>query len=324
MNPFDENSQPDPESPAPEAPLPANTTIAPSALPESRTVPGDPIDLASHHGPLPTLTAPAPPARPVPDSYRNLPEDIRVSWSWPHFILFVLFGFFSLIVIQAVVVIPMAAGKRLTTEQMQNMVMDHPVIAVGMNVLWFAGILLFLYVTLAVLRDMPFWESLGWRKLLPKPNVSANPWMYLFSGCALAIVIALVSSRLHTPDNLPIQEMFKSRTGALLMMGMAVLLAPLIEETVFRGYLYPLFAKSFGVGASIMITGILFGMMHGAQLGWTWSMVSLLSLVGIILTYVRARTGTVLASFLLHLGYNSMIAISSIIATRGFTHIPKF
>jgi len=30
----------------------------------------------------------------------------------------------------------------------------------------------------------------------------------------------------------------------------------------------------------------------------------------------------VLASFLLHLGYNSMIAVTSIIATRGFTHLP--
>jgi len=27
-------------------------------------------------------------------------------------------------------------------------------------------------------------------------------------------------------------------------MGMAVLIAPLVEETVFRGYLYPLFAKN--------------------------------------------------------------------------------
>jgi len=62
--------------------------------------------------------------------------------------------------------------------------------------------------------------------------------------------------------------------------------------------------------------------MHGSQLGWTWRLVLLLTLVGVIFTFARARTGTVLASFLLHLGYNSMIALTSIIATRGFQHMP--
>jgi len=102
----------------------------------------------------------------------------------------------------------------------------------------------------------------------------------------------------------------------------AVLVAPLVEETVFRGYLYPLFAKSLGVAPGIVITGVLFGLMHGSQLGWTWGLVLLLTFVGIIFTFARARTGTVLASFLLHLGYNSMIAVSSIIATKGFQHMP--
>jgi len=44
--------------------------------------------------------------------------------------------------------------------------------------------------------------------------------------------------------------------------------------------------------------------------------------VGIVFTLARARAGTVMASFLLHLGYNSMIAISAIIATHGFTRMP--
>jgi membrane protease YdiL (CAAX protease family) len=105
-------------------------------------------------------------------------------------------------------------------------------------------------------------------------------------------------------------------------MAMAVLVAPLVEETVFRGYLYPLFAKYFGVAASVLVTGVLFGLMHGAQLGWTWSLVAVLTAVGIIFTFVRARTGSVFASFLLHLGYNSTIAAVTLLGTSGFTKIP--
>ena len=125
----------------------------------------------------------------------------------------------------------------------------------------------------------------------------------------------------------------------LLLMSMAVLVAPVVEETIFRGYLYPVFARIIsaiaqyfgmestrairtGVVSSILATGILFGLIHGPQLGANWELVSLMIVVGVIFTFARAWTGTVLASFLLHLGYNSMIAVTAIIGTRGFTHMP--
>jgi membrane protease YdiL (CAAX protease family) len=163
--------------------------------------------------------------------------------------------------------------------------------------------------------------------------------MYFLSGCGLSIFVVIASSRVKDVDHVPIQELFKSRAGAFSLMAMAVLVAPLVEETVFRGYLYPVFvritsavlryygmefssATRTGVVTSIMLTGMLFGLMHAPQLGWTWGLVSLLTLVGVIFTFARAWTGTVVASFLLHLGYNSMIAFTSIIATKGFTHLP--
>jgi hypothetical protein len=122
-------------------------------------------------------------------------------------------------------------------------------------------------------------------------------------------------------------------------MAMAVFVAPLVEETIFRGYLYPVLARIIsaiaqffgmefsvairtGVVSSILMTGILFGLMHAPQLGKNWALVGLLVLVGVIFTFARAWTGTVLASFLLHLGYNSMIAVTSIVYTLGFTHMP--
>src|SRR5260370_11971192 len=184
-------------------------------------------------------------------------------------------------------------------------------------------IFLFLYVTLAVLRGLPFWSSLGLKKL--KANRSdgkASPWAYFCSGCGLAIFVFIASSQVHTSDKVPIQEIIKNRSSAMLLMAMAVLVAPLVEETVFRGYLYPLFAKSFGIIPGILLTGVLFGLMHGSQLGWTWGIVALLILVCIIFTFARAHTGTVLGRFLLPLRYDSMISVATIIGTHGFTQIP--
>jgi len=255
----------------------------------------------------------------------KLPEDLRITWSWPHFLVFLLFAFVSFIVTQlglAVYLASQTSHRRLSTEELQQLLISKPQVAIGANLLLFGLIFLFLYVTIAVLHNLPFWRSLGWRKLVPTESAPANPWLYFFAGSGLAICVALVSSKIQTPEHMPIQDLFKNRTGAILLMSMAVLVAPLVEETVFRGYLYPLFAKSFGTFTGIGLTGLLFGLMHGWQLGWTSVLVLMLIVVGVVFTYVRARTGTVFASFLMHLGYNSMIALSTIIATRGFTHFP--
>jgi membrane protease YdiL (CAAX protease family) len=313
MNDHDENLDngtpdhvvnPSPEAPAQIAP-PVTQPVAESQAPH--VLAGDPMAAT-----LPAFQA-----------NRILPEDLRVSWSWPHLIVFIFFGFASLMVVQLGFVFYVSANRHLSAVQVQRVFENSPQLLVETNVLWYALLFLFLYVTLAVLRDMPFWRSLGWRKLNANPTTgTGNGWMYFFSGCGLAIFVALASYNMKDTEHLPIQEIFKNRSGAMLLMAMAVLVAPLVEETVFRGYLYPLFAKSLGVLPGILITGVLFGLMHGSQLGWTWRLVLLLSLVGVIFTFARARTGTVLASFLLHLGYNSMIALTSIIATRGFQHMP--
>src|SRR5207302_11115124 len=104
--------------------------------------------------------------------------------------------------------------------------------------------------------------------------------------------------RVKNVDHVPIQELFKSRSGAMLLMAMAVFVAPLVEETVFRGYLYPLFASKFsgiaqnagadpprairfGTFVGIVFTGILFGLLHAAPLRCTWGLVGGLAPLGI-------------------------------------------
>src|SRR5437899_3206962 len=308
MSLFDDNPLTPPEPNPGSELLSSDASASSSAAPVSEFLSGDPISFAA-----------ATPCKAKP----LLPEDLCISWSWAHLIVFLVFGFGSLLIVQVGAVLLLSANKHLTQKQLQQMIESKPQFLVGTNVLWYALLFLFLYMTLAVLRGLPFWRSLGWKRLRSDPPTGrGSPWMYFLSGCGLAIFVALASSRVKNVDHVPIQELFKSRTGAMLLMAMAVFVAPLVEETVFRGYLYPLFAKSLGVLPGILITGLLFGLMHGAQLGWTWGLVALLTLVGVIFTFARARTGTVVASFLLHLGYNSMIAVTSIIATKGFTQMP--
>jgi membrane protease YdiL (CAAX protease family) len=305
MNPFDENPPQDPIPNSEHHSQPQET--APTLLP-------------SPEGAAGLATEQVPPPLPAPRAY---PADLAISWSWPHFVLFIFFGFVSLMVIQGLMIMQYAPHKGLPPAELEKYLLSNPSFAIGSMLIWYATLFFFLYVTLAVLRGHSFWECLGWRKIKARAGGAARkPLVYFLWGCGLSLLVAVLSSQMKTPDNLPMEELFKVRQTALLFMAMAVLVAPLVEETLFRGYLYPLFARSFGVVPGILLTGVLFGMMHGAQLGWTWSLVTTLIFVGIVFTIVRARTGSVFASYLMHLGYNSVISFFAILGTHGFSTLP--
>lgn len=323
MNRFDDSPVP------PQGPVPESENKTPQL--DISLAPLDPSE------PAPAPVASLEPPLPAPPSF---PEDLQISWSWPHFLIFAFFGFISLITIQGVLIAYLAPHRHLSAKEFERYLISNPKFTIGSMVLWYAALFFFLYVTLSVLRGHPFWQCLGWRKIKPRlGELPKNPLIYFLAGCGLSLFVAILSSRIKTPDSIPMEELFKVRQTALLFMAMAVLVAPLVEETLFRGYLYPFLARVIcsilkffgveppaalraGIAGSIVLTGICFGSMHGEQLGWTASLVLVLILVGVIFTLVRARTGSVFASYLMHLGYNSLISFFAILGTHGFTKLP--
>jgi hypothetical protein len=251
-----------------------------------------------------------------------LPADLRIAWSWPHLAVFLLYSVGSLAFVQLGFSSYLMSTRHLSVKKIEQLLTSNAVYVVGEQIAWFGLLMLFLWVTLGVLRETPFWRTVGWRAVTPPTPLPGVAGRYLLLGWLLAALVGVAQTHVHQPENMPIQELFKDRMGTLLVMSLAVFIAPVVEETVFRGYLYPLLARKLGVPLGIVMTGLFFGMLHGAQLGWTWGLVGLLILVGIVLTYVRARTGTVVASYFVHLGYNSMLAMSAGISSHGFRTFP--
>jgi membrane protease YdiL (CAAX protease family) len=314
MSLFDDNHVPPPdqapfsEPPADLGPGDAQPPLTHAQLPPQ----GDPISLAA--------TAPGI----TPSFDASLSEDLRISWSWLHFVVFLSFVVVTFFIVQFSFIVYYAAplSHLSTKKEFEQFALSKPIFAVGSMVVLYALAMVFLYVSLSVFPDLPFWRTLGWRKITRADGGRPrSPWLFFFAGCGLSLAVLIVTYKMQPPEDVPIEELFRYKNTAMLFMAMAVLIAPLVEETVFRGYLYPLFARSFGVASSVILTGILFGLMHGAQLGWTWGLVLVLVAVGIIFTLVRARTGSVYASFLLHLGYNSMIAVLTILGPSATTKI---
>ena len=178
--------------------------------------------------------------------------------------------------------------------------------------------LLFLIVRSRSAAD--FWPSVGWRAFR-ESNAAGVVGLCGATGFMLAVTVGIASSFLDQGKTLPMEELFRDRQSILLLTGLGVLVAPLVEETIFRGCVYPVLARSWGRTASIVATGILFGLAHALQLLPGYGQIALLMFVGIVLTYIRARTGTVVASFCVHLSYNAWQFAFLYFATGGLRHL---
>jgi hypothetical protein len=96
-----------------------------------------------------------------------------------------------------------------------------------------------------------------------------------------------------------------------------------MEELFFRGFLYPVLARSIGMPIAIFLTALGFAVLHGWQLMFSWGPVLVIFLVGLVLTIVRAKTNSVAAGVLIHMAYNGAITIAMFAATDGFRHLEK-
>jgi len=142
----------------------------------------------------------------------------------------------------------------------------------------------------------------------------------LAGGTALALVSVIGEFVLQRwiPDSLPITEFFKDRPSALLLGAFGILVAPLMEELLFRGFLYPALARWTGAAASLIITASAFTLLHGAQLGYAWAPLLLIFVVGVTLTVIRMRTNSVAACVIVHMTYNFVLLLQTYIVTHGF------
>ncbi len=196
-----------------------------------------------------------------------------------------------------------------------------PVLIVSQGLLS-AATLAFLYVMIRGRTAAPFWPSVGWRSFRTAMPRGALAVRYVLGGFGLAVVVGILGSYLGEPSRVPLEEMFRSRESVLLLTVLGILVAPIVEETVFRGCIYPVVARKFGIPVGVVATGTLFGLAHAQQLGGAWGQIGLLIGVGIVLTYVRARAGTVMASYLVHLGYNTILFVGFYLATGGLRNLP--
>jgi CAAX protease family protein len=290
--------------------------LSPPAMESSEPVPPEPVPPQSLRD-LRDISLPPPSASP----YRpGISDDLRVPWGWLDIVLFAALA----IVVSAVITWAMAAAAvrifGLNPDDVFGTTMStaKSIIVLASQAVVDLGAILFLYLLLLTRTSGPFWPAIGWREMRPGAGrIRDSALQFLAGGAALAIVVSFAGAYLNSRSTLPIEELLQARVSIVLFGILGVLVAPLVEETIFRGFLYPVVARSLGVAGGVLVTGTLFGLMHAAQLWGGWGQIALLILVGVALTWVRARTGTVAASYFVHLGYNGLTLVGYLVYVIG-------
>jgi membrane protease YdiL (CAAX protease family) len=187
-------------------------------------------------------------------------------------------------------------------------IVQKPRIALFTEFVWYLAVLIYMIMYVEGKFRRRFWEAIQW-------NWPRN-WVLLVPIGMVMVSLQALERFIKIPKHVPMEEFLATPLAAVMTAILAVSLGPLMEELFFRGFLYPVLARRFGVPVGVVTTAIGFGLIHGAQLAFAWGLVLIIFVVGIVLTVVRAKTNSVGSSFVVHVAYNSTIVVLGLIAAH--------
>jgi len=100
-----------------------------------------------------------------------------------------------------------------------------------------------------------------------------------------------------------------SRAAALLVAFMAVATAPLVEEIIYRGVLFPAWQRLTGSLAAVVIVTLMFAIPHVPQYWPNLAVIFSILMLSAALTIVRARTSRLAPCYVIHLVFNGIQAV---------------
>jgi membrane protease YdiL (CAAX protease family) len=167
-------------------------------------------------------------------------------------------------------------------------------------------------------RNLSVETSLGLKNLKPR---RALGWGIVFGFASLppiSVLLLLSDAVFHAlgfPNTeQPIAELFAtthSQFLVVLLAFFAVIVAPIFEEFIFRGFAYPALKQRFGIARALLIVSVFFALSHVH----VPSMVPLFVLA-LGLGFAYELTGTLLAPIAMHAFFNA-IMVAQILYERS-------
>lgn len=148
-------------------------------------------------------------------------------------------------------------------------------------------------------------EEVGLTRLPSWTDILLAPAGFVIYAILSSILIMLASQVLPWFDANQVQQTGfdqVSRNYELVLAFLSlVVIAPIFEEILFRGFLLGKLKKYMPVWIAVIATSVLFGFVHGA-----WNLAFDTFALSVILCVLRVLTGSIWASILLHMVKNAV------------------
>ncbi|MBA7627835.1 hypothetical protein ES703_35304 [subsurface metagenome] len=165
------------------------------------------------------------------------------------------------------------------------------------------GAILFTVWRFSVAKYRCGWGTLGFRYV--KLRDALRLALVVVGACVLvnflyAVVVSLLGVESLEPTPLPFDYDPHGASLALLAV-LSLIIAPFAEETFFRGFLFTGLGKRFGYSWGAVLSALLFALAH-------LQMAALVPIfvLGLLLAWLYARTGSLWPCIFTHLFYNSI------------------
>jgi membrane protease YdiL (CAAX protease family) len=128
---------------------------------------------------------------------------------------------------------------------------------------------------------------------------------------AYAAVVQWLGVEELVPRNNAPRGVFESTTSTVLFGCLAIIFAPIAEEVIFRGFLFGGLRKWFAPWLAVIVSGLLFGLVH-AELG----VIIPISLIGMLLAVIYLQANSILASMGTHFLFNTVSFFAALLMER--------
>jgi membrane protease YdiL (CAAX protease family) len=245
---------------------------------------------------------------------RPLPEQWRIR----DLLIFIAVGFFSLVAANFLVFIGYAfLSPLLHWKAPIQGLQTNVIFLLSIQLVWYLLLLAYIYFFIIWYYKASFLGALKWKGLSAHHTIR-----YLLGGTALALVVMVMPPLLPQGKSFPFEKLFNSPASAYAIAVFAVVVAPFMEELLFRGLLFAFFEKHGGLTAAIVATAILFAGLHIPEYWGAWNNVVMILVVGFAFSVVRGLTGSVTPCFVLHLAYNGSQMLLLFLQTQHFHRMP--
>ncbi len=175
----------------------------------------------------------------------------------------------------------------------------------------FCGVCTIAVIVYRIGRRRSVWELLGlkWRRLAACIGQGIAGFGVVVALLAIALSVLGqfgIEKIVPLAPQAPVDVFLETRnplTFAIyfLLVGIA---APLIEETIFRGFVYAGLRRMMTVPAAALASGLVFAAVHVAV---PVGSLLVITMIGVVLAYLYERSGSLIAPMITHAMYNSFV-----------------